>query len=492
MDKNRPGSLLIRSAAVIGLCLASFGAHAGVRDGGGGSLVSADGKLEPADLHYNGHAEVIPSTYVPIKFADYPKAVEALQFAITFLKERAVNDHQQLFTDWDIDDTEFYFVPRLSGEDLLPVESDLGEIQVAFTRDIVDPDNDPAIRPVVEIMKGPFDLLSPEYQGLVLLHELMHHKPYGQHTVISPIIKSLNVLLPLKQLQNKGNRSALTDQQLLESRTLERLMSIFEHAPPMTVVRNGGGLLDGAETGGDGTFIGLSSSLRNVFGAGASTLGNTLIDSHVEINGCGDFRENEFINSKVTAKCSALWANHPGAYQADRIMNNRFKNSTVNMDFIFFVGDFSANTFEDVTCGLRTSLDIKPRTPVTISDNILRSITSSREISLNGSANSLTQIRQEMGRMSPDLMTINGDGNRLENIRIKMDAARIALGSKDTLVDFEDSAAGVLTLRDSVQIQSSAYENGESSLDCDTVLPAGAKIQNQPTKCTLSKKEQGY
>jgi hypothetical protein len=121
-------------AVLLGLCAFSSLAHAGsgVRDGGGGSLVlTAEGKLEPADLHYTGHADVIPRTFVPVHFEQYPETVEALQYALLFLKSRSQDHSENGFAQWDLKD-EYYFVPELSGQDLLPVESGLTEKQVGM------------------------------------------------------------------------------------------------------------------------------------------------------------------------------------------------------------------------------------------------------------------------------------------------------------------------------------------------------------------------
>ncbi len=94
------------------LVLGSGQAHAGA-EGHGGSLVFIDGHLEPADLHYSGTAPKIPSNYVPINFKDYPKALRELEYAINFLKARADGDWNSrgMFGEWNVEDTEFYFVP---------------------------------------------------------------------------------------------------------------------------------------------------------------------------------------------------------------------------------------------------------------------------------------------------------------------------------------------------------------------------------------------
>lgn len=418
---------------MMGFCLAVSNSNAGVRDGGGGSLVLENGKLEPADLHYNGQTDVIPATYVPVNFKNYPQAVEALNYAMAFLKGREINDHEGLFTDWDMEDTEFYFVPKLSGDDLLPVKPGMDEIQVAFTRDIVDPTNDPLIRPIVELLQGPFDQLEPRYQALVLLHELMHHKPYGQHVVISPIIESLNVLLPLKHLQDAGDRSPLTDQQFNESQKLEKLMSAFEHAPAMNVTRNGGGLWEGVEPKGDHLFIGVTSTLSEQYSNGSISNG-ILIDSHVTLDNCGKVNKNTFVRSNIDIKCSALAASYPQAYQMDDVLQNQFTDSDLKIDMTFFVGDFTKNIIDQVrtkfeNLGASSTIRIEPRenkpnSPITISENVFRSITANQYINLIGSKNVISNIHQGEDNAGQRIINIQGDGNKVSDLNAQNYADR--------------------------------------------------------------------
>lgn len=287
-----------RALLMTGLCLALSTpalATGGAGSSGGGSLVYVNGQLEPADL-YSTVQPPQPENATPVDFKNYKDGVGAFQYALGFLKARS--DGATDFSQWDFARTEFYFVPKLSGEDLLPVTAGLPEVQVAYTYEMYDfsGQHQPK-RIIVELLQNLFDQLSPDNQALVLTHEFMHHKSYGQHWVIAPIIQDLNVLIPLSHLQEAGNRALLTDAQLAASQDLQNILGSVTGASDF-VTRNGGGIvLAGPKASPDANFVGATSRLI-CHDDCVGVSGNTLVGSRVEIQST-QASGNLFVRSNI-------------------------------------------------------------------------------------------------------------------------------------------------------------------------------------------------
>ncbi len=149
----------------------------------------------------------------------------------------------------------------------------------------------------------------------------------------------------------------------------------------------------------------------------------------------------------------------------------------------FFVGELSGNSVIDSTANtIRIAIQAQAHAFPIVTGNLLRSVKSWRDIVLSGSRNLMTQVNQEMGRGSPDLVQFNGNDNLLENVQINMDGAMLLLRNHDTISQFQNISGGTLTLGDSVQIRSSSYGD-DRYRSCDMTLAPGTQIVNQTLKC---------
>ena len=305
--------LKVISGLLVSLGLTCQVSLAGAGSSGGGSLVEVDGHLVPADLFYTPSQNDFSGDQ-KINFKDYPKALEAFQYVLSFLRARSHG--ADAFSKWDFEHTEFYFVSKLSGQDLLPVEEGKQEKQVSFTYEIMDYSGDhKPTRIIIEVLKDLFDQLSPENQALILAHEFMHHKTYGQHWVISPIIQSLNDLVPVSHRQDSGDRSALSDGELHSSQLLQNIIGAVT-GDSETVTRNGGGIVRGLPST-DTNFVGITSRL-SCSGDCVNITNNALIGSDVRVDFVSTVGNN-FVRSDLEVK---------GVEADDR---NALKNSLISV-----------------------------------------------------------------------------------------------------------------------------------------------------------------
>lgn len=106
--------------------------------------------------------------------------------------------------------------------------------------------------------------LSARFTALVVFHEFLHLVPGLDHSVISPLIKNLNMLLSLRDEQIKGSRRALTPTELKASDDFQMLLSHlgFRSYSDWRIHSNGGGVIYGENDFKNTNFLGVSASLR--------------------------------------------------------------------------------------------------------------------------------------------------------------------------------------------------------------------------------------
>ena len=454
--------------ALLLVALTSSVSFAGAGSSGGGSLVVVNGKLEPADLHYVPESDTIPSSYQKMDFKEYPLGLGAFQFALDFLKARSQG--QKDFSTWDVEHTEFYFVPTLSGQDLLPVTAGLPEKQVSYTREIVDisGSNKPT-RIIIEILKDLFDQLSPEYQALVLTHEFMHHKHYGQHSIISPLIQSLNVLLPLKHRQDAGDRTILTDAEFEASTQLQNILAAVEGSYfTGKTIRGGGGVFLGdiGDTGRvteTGNFIGVTSSIMLVYAGGSiEASGNVVIDSNITL-AQGKVDENTFINSQVSVD---------GGYFAT-VKGNWLQNCVID----YLNGSSQDNRFVDVQAH---EVDIGS------GKNEFEHVHTVRTLDVRGTGNKVHDLNQtedpykESGGFSQVLLIL-GSGNQIDHLNLQ-GAGVLKVSNSAIVNELTLSGRSSLELGNGAQVDHSTVP-GSTSWSCEAKIAAGKTVSGQPIAC---------
>ena len=325
------------------------------------------------------------------------------------------------------------------------------------------------MRSIIEIKKELFDQISPENQALVLLHELMHHTPFGQHVVISPIIKNLSILLPLKNLQDQGHLGLLSDQEFDASEQLEKLMSKLEGQTKRSVLRNGGGLVEGLDSKDGTNFVDLGSSL---IVRGGQATANKLVNSHVDMNECGTFSQNEFSGSDIEFQCNQY---------AQKILSNRFVQSDLEVKATFFYGgDFVGNTFS-YTHLLNSFVELQSKGSQDIKNNHFDTINICGDILLGGSNNTMMEVHEHVGQCGGYVANFRGNRSYLKGVDLSLGAGMLSLGNGDTVIELKELSPGILMLGDLVTLDHDSF--GERYESCNTTIPAHAIIENQTIPC---------
>jgi hypothetical protein len=139
---------------------------------------------------------------------------------------------------------------------------------------------------------------SPRNQALALLHEYLHHMPQLDHSLISPLIRALRILLSIRDEQLRGRHRQLTREELKASQDFQALLvhlgvnsDVYHQL--MVIHQPGGGVLVYKEKVlpfSDKNFVGVGSAVRNITSDAAYyTEGLQVVDEVTALDSQGRF-----------------------------------------------------------------------------------------------------------------------------------------------------------------------------------------------------------